>query len=121
MIAQADAVASTTGIIRAARKSKARAFIVATDNGIFHKLREALPDRTFIEAPTAGRGATCRSCGHCPWMAMNTLRKLVHVLESGVNEIRVDPTILARAKQPIQRLLDFAASRKQVIYGANDA
>jgi len=121
VIAQADAVASTTGIIQAARKSKAREFIVATDNGIFHKLQEALPDRTFIEAPTAGRGATCRSCGHCPWMAMNSLRKLVHVLETGANEIRVDREILARAKLPIQRLLDFAAARKQVIYGANDA
>jgi quinolinate synthase len=121
VIAQADAVASTTGIIQAARKSKAREFIVATDRGIFHKLRQALPDRTFIEAPTAGRGATCRSCGHCPWMAMNSLRKLVHVLETGANEIRVDATILARAKLPIQRLLDFAAARKRVIYGANDA
>ncbi|MNC93038.1 quinolinate synthetase [compost metagenome] len=53
-------------------------------------------------------------------MAMNSLRKLVHVLESGVNEIRVDPKILARAKLPIERLLDFAAARKQVVYGAND-
>jgi quinolinate synthase len=121
VIAQADAVASTTGIIHAARKSKAREFIVATDNGIFHKLQETLPDRTFIEAPTAGRGATCRSCGHCPWMAMNSLRKLVHVLETGTNEIRVDAGVLARARLPIQRLLDFAAARKQAIYGAGDA
>jgi quinolinate synthase len=121
VIAQADAVASTTGIIQAALKSKAREFIVATDRGIFHKLQQTLPDRAFIEAPTAGRGATCRSCGHCPWMAMNSLRKLVHVLETGANEIRVDAGILTRAKLPIQRLLDFAATRKRIIYGASDA
>jgi quinolinate synthase len=121
VIAQADIVASTTGIIQAAQKSKAREFIVATDRGIFHKLREALPERTFIEAPTAGRGATCKSCGHCPWMAMNTLRKLVHVLETGTGEIRVDAAILERAQRPIRRLLDFAAARRQLIYGASDA
>jgi quinolinate synthase len=121
VIAQADAVASTTGIIQAARKSKAREFIVATDKGLFHKLKEALPDRVFIEAPTAGRGATCKSCGHCPWMAMNTLRKLVHTLETGTNEIRVDAAILERARLPIERLLSFAAERKKAIYGAGEA
>ena len=121
VIRQADVVASTTGIIKAARELDADTFIVATDRGIFHKMRESAPDKVFIEAPTAGRGATCKSCAHCPWMAMNSLRKLAHTLETGANEVRVDPSILERARLPIRRLLDFAERNKSVIYGANDA
>jgi quinolinate synthase len=47
--------------------------IVATDRGIFYKMQQAVPDKELFEAPTAGEGATCRSCAHCPWMAMNEL------------------------------------------------
>ena len=121
VIAQADVVSSTTGIIKAASELDADTFIVATDRGIFYKMQQAAPNKTFIEAPTAGRGATCKSCGHCPWMAMNSLTKLLAVLKSGANEIRVDAAIIERAGIPIKRLLDFAAQRKQVIYGHNDA
>ncbi|MDD2720120.1 MAG: quinolinate synthase NadA [Gallionella sp.] len=104
----ADAVGSTTQLINAARASEAREFIVATDNGILHKMRTLCPDKTFLEAPTAGRGATCTSCSHCPWMAMNGLVNLAEVLENGRNEIQVDPAVIPRAVQPIQRMLDFA-------------
>ena len=121
VIAQADVVSSTTGIIKAAGELDADTFIVATDRGIFYKMQQAAPDKTFIEAPTAGKGATCKSCGHCPWMAMNSLTKLLAVLRSGANEIHVDADIIERARMPIKRLLDFAAQRKQAIYGQNDA
>ena len=121
VIAQADVVGSTTGIIKAAGELETDTFIVATDRGIFYKMQQAAPDKTFIEAPTAGKGAACKSCGHCPWMAMNSLTKLLEVLKSGANEIHVDADIIGRARVPIKRLLDFAAQRKQVIYGQNDA
>ena len=121
VIAEADVVSSTTGIIKAATELDANTFIVATDRGIFHKLQQAAPHKTFIEAPTAGRGATCKSCGHCPWMAMNSLTKLHQTLHTGANEIRVDKAITSRARKPIQRLLDFTAQRGQPIYGNNDA
>lgn len=121
VIAQADVVSSTTGIIKAAKELDADTFIVATDRGIFYKMQQAAPDKTFIEAPTAGRSATCKSCGHCPWMAMNSLTKLLAVLKSGANEIHVDADVIERAGVPIKRLLDFAAQRKQVIYGNSDA
>ncbi len=121
VIAQADVVGSTTGIIKAAGELETDTFIVATDRGIFYKMQQAAPDKTFIEAPTAGRGATCKSCGHCPWMAMNSLKKLLAVLKSGANEIHVDADIIKRARIPIKRLLDFAEQRKQAIYGQNDA
>ncbi|HXG28387.1 MAG TPA: quinolinate synthase NadA [Nevskiales bacterium] len=121
VVALADVVGSTTGLIKAVKELSAHTFIVATDNGIFHKMREAAPDKLLIEAPTMGKGATCVSCAHCPWMAMNGLRKLARVLESGANEIHVDPVIAARAVRPIQRLLDFAKRRQQIVYGNNDA
>ena len=104
----ADVVGSTTQLIKAAQHSAAKEFIVATDNGILHKMRTLCPDKLFLEAPTAGQGANCTSCSHCPWMAMNGLFNLAQVLESGKNEIHVDPEIVPRAALPIQRMLDFA-------------
>ena len=105
----ADRVGSTSQIIRAAQELPHDTFIVATDRGIFHKLRKAAPGKRFIEAPTAGDGATCRSCAHCPWMAMNELEALAATLESGDNEIQVEPAVGARAMRPLQRMLDFRA------------
>ncbi len=121
VVAQADYVGSTTGLIKAVKEMDARRFIVATDAGIFHKMREAAPDKILMEAPTAGRSATCVSCAHCPWMAMNGLRKLATCLETGFGEVTLDPELGRRAYRPIKRLLEFAASRRQVVYGNNDA
>ena len=104
----ADVVGSTTQLIKATQALDAHEFIVATDNGILHKMRTLSPDKVFMEAPTAGYGATCISCSHCPWMAMNGLINLAEVLESGKNEIYVDPTTGRRAKVSIERMLDFA-------------
>lgn len=121
VIAQADVVSSTTGLINAVKTLDATRFIVATDRGIFYKMRLAAPDKELIEAPTSGKGATCRSCAHCPWMAMNGLVKLRDALKSTSNEIDLPLDICERAVVPIKRLLDFAAERKQKIYGNNDA
>ena len=107
VIDAADQVGSTSQIVRAAQELPHDTFIVATDRGIFHKLRKAAPGKRFIEAPTAGEGATCRSCAHCPWMAMNELEALAAALESGDNEILVDPALGERAMRPLQRMLDF--------------
>jgi quinolinate synthase len=112
VVAQADVVGSTTQLINAAVNLPATTFIVATDNGILHKMRQAAPGKHFIEAPTAGNSATCKSCAHCPWMAMNGLKNLAEVLESGANEVHVDPAIGAQARRAIDRMLDFAAARK---------
>ena len=112
VIALADAVGSTSGILRAAQQMQADEFIVATDNGMMHKLRTLNPGKTFYEAPTAGNSATCKSCAHCPWMAMNGLAGLAHVLETGTNEIHVDGSLIERARLPIDRMLAFTAAQK---------
>ena len=113
VVALADAVGSTSGILNAARQMDASEFIVATDNGMMHKLRTLNPGKTFIEAPTAGNSATCKSCAHCPWMAMNGLADVARVLETGANEIHVDPALGLRARRPIDRMLAFTAAHKQ--------
>jgi quinolinate synthase len=112
VVALADVVGSTSQLIAATTALDANEFIVATDNGILHKMRQAAPGKVFIEAPTAGNSATCKSCAHCPWMAMNSLQNLADVLESGRNTISVDETIRAKAVTCIDRMLDFAAARK---------
>jgi quinolinate synthase len=119
VIALADVVGSTTQLIRAAASLPNPRFIVATDNGIFHKMREVAPGKEFIEAPSGGRGASCVSCAHCPWMAKNGLRKLLHVLETGANEIHVDPAVGARAVRSINRMLQFAGQTGITVAGVS--
>ncbi len=109
----ADFVGSTTQIIRAARDMPQRRFIVATDQGIFHKLRGEAPEKEFFVAPTAGKGAECRSCASCPWMGMNSMRLMQDTLESGANEVRIDAELAERAMIPLQRMLDFAADSRR--------
>jgi quinolinate synthase len=113
----ADRVGSTTQIIRAAVEMDNRRFIVATDQGIFYKLQQQAPGKEFIIAPTAGNGATCRSCANCPWMAMNDLESLAAVFEREDNEIFVDPQVGARAMVPLRRMLDFAAAQHLGVKG----
>ena len=118
----ADAVGSTTGIIQAAERLGAKEYIVATDGGIIHQMRKRLPGVTFIEAPTAGKGATCQSCAHCPWMAMNGLHNLIETLEGAPgHEVFVDPELGRRAKVPIERMLDFAKVHLPAFRGSGDA
>lgn len=112
VIAQADVVGSTTQLIKAVSSMPNKKFIVATDKGIFYKMRQAAPDRILIEAPTVGEGATCQACAECPWMGMNSLQSLAKALENADNEIFIDPSIRERAVVPIQRMLDFAENLK---------
>ena len=112
VIALAHAVGSTSAILKAAQTMDADTFIVATDKGMLHKLRTLNPGKTFIEAPTAGNSATCKSCAHCPWMAMNGLADVARVLETGAGEVQVDSALGLRARLPIDRMLAFTAASK---------
>ena len=121
VIELADVVGSTTRLIQAARELPNPEFIVATDRGIFYKMKQAAPGRKLIEAPTAGDGATCTSCAHCPWMAMNSLQDLLRVLGTGENEICVEEEVRARALRSIQRMLEFAGRRRVEVLGQSSA
>ncbi len=84
--------------------------IVATDKGIFFKMQQMVPEKELLEAPTAGAGATCRSCAHCPWMAMNGLVAIEKSLREGgsEHEIFVDEETRLKSLIPLNRMLDFA-------------
>jgi len=112
VIELADRVGSTSQLIRATQELPHKQFIVATDQGIFYKMQQISPDKELIIAPTAGEGATCRSCANCPWMAMNALQTLAETLEHPErNEIRVDAELGKRAMVPLQRMLDFTSKK----------
>ncbi|MBV5316786.1 MAG: quinolinate synthase NadA [Desulfobulbaceae bacterium] len=113
VVDQADVVGSTTALIEAVCRLPNPEFIVATDAGIFNKMKQLAPGKILFGAPTAGEGATCQSCARCPWMEMNTLEKLAMVLETGAGEIEVAPELAAKARIPIQRMLDFAKTLKK--------
>jgi len=108
----ADVAGSTSQLIKAAQELDSQKFIVATDQGIFYKMQQLCPDKEFFIAPTAGSGATCRSCANCPWMAMNALDNLVDVLKTGDNEIFVSDELRVEAMKPLQRMLDFNVTSK---------
>ncbi len=107
----ADVVGSTSQLIKAAQTMRNDAFIVATDQGIFYKMQSLCPDKTFYIAPTAGSGATCRSCASCPWMGMSSLERMSRIYETPDNEIQVDPELGRKAMIPLQRMLDFSSRR----------
>lgn len=121
VVKQADVVGSTSRLLEAVTTMDADKFIIATDSGIFYKMQQASPNKELIAAPTAGKGATCSSCAHCPWMAMNGLRNLVHSLETGANEVFVDTATAERARVSLGRMLDFATEQKREVLGLGDA
>lgn len=115
VVEQADVVGSTSQLLKAVVEGSAAEYIVATDNGILHRMRQMAPGKTLIEAPTAGSGATCKSCAHCPWMAMNALQGVLACLERGSGEITVPEPVRSQALGCIDRMLDFVARNPSAI------
>ncbi|MEP6874637.1 MAG: quinolinate synthase NadA [Burkholderiales bacterium] len=111
VVAQADVVGSTTQLLKAVVDGTAPMYIVATDNGILHRMRQLAPGKTLVEAPTAGQSATCKSCAHCPWMAMNELQGVLDALRHGRGEIDVPEPVRGQALGCIERMLDFVAAQ----------
>lgn len=110
VVMMADVVGSTSQLIAAAKSLPNDILIVATDKAIFYKMQQAAPHKTLIEAPTAGNGATCRSCAHCPWMAMNLLENIRDVLMTGDQEVLIDDSVRRKAVVSLQRMLNFNKS-----------
>lgn len=118
--AQADIVGSTTQLIKATQQLPDKRFIVATDRGVLYKMKSASPNKEFLTAPTSGNSATCKSCAVCPWMAMNSLKKIANVLALETNEITVEETIAAQAQLSINRMLDFANNKQINVKASGD-
>jgi quinolinate synthase len=106
IIQLADVVGSTTKLINASKSSKSKNIIVATEKGIFYQMKKLSPEKKFYEAPTEGEGATCKSCGRCPWMNLNTIDKIKNIF-TAQNEITLDSETIIAAKKSINRMIDF--------------
>ncbi len=118
VVDMADVVGSTSQLIKASQEMPNQHFIVATDKGIFYKMEQANPEKTFVAAPTGGNGATCRSCASCPWMAMNGLKSIADALDSPKGkEIFVEERLAEKALRPLHRMLNFAAENKLKVKG----
>ena len=108
VIKLADHVGSTSQLINAAKTTSEKQLIIATDKGIFHKMQQAAPEKELIIAPTAGEGATCHSCAHCPWMKMNQLENMAKVFQQNDNEVFVEQALIEKALIPLQRMVSFS-------------
>ena len=98
---RASFIGSTTGLLKHVLTSPSMKFIVATESGILHQMEKAAPQKTFIPAPP---DANC-ACNECPYMKLNTLEKLYLCMRNGAPEITLDPSVMERARVPIQRML----------------
>lgn len=107
IIQLADVVGSTTKLIEASKISNKKHIIVATEKGIFYQMKKHSPNKIFLEAPTSGEGANCKSCGRCPWMKLNTADKILNIFNSKENEIILSDDIIEKANKPIQRMVHF--------------
>jgi len=112
VISVADVAGSTSQLIEAAKVLPNQQLIVATDQGIFFKMQQAVPHKDLIVAPTGGSGATCRSCASCPWMGMNSLDNLLLCIKQGLNEVTVDSQISFLAKRSLDRMMNFKREQK---------
>ena len=101
----ADFIASTTGIIRRAVDSKAQTLIIATEEGVFHQIQKAAPDKTLLQAP--GIDESC-ACNRCPFMRLNTLEKLYLCLRDLRPEVTVPEAVRLAALRPIERMLELS-------------
>lgn len=112
VIAMADVVGSTSAMVKAVGELPHPSFIVATDQGILHKMRMMAPNKQFYPALTGGISATCRSCGHCPWMARNQLGQTLRALQNPEHyTVNVAQEWMTGAQRSLGRMLDFAAEK----------
>jgi quinolinate synthase len=101
LLAMADYIGSTTGLLKYAVASPAKEFIVVTESGILHQMQKQAPEKTFIPAPPV---ANC-ACNECPFMKKNTLEKVMLSLRDLSPRIEMPAALLERARLPIERML----------------
>lgn len=110
VLLMADKVGSTAALLKYAVQSPDDTFIVATEAGIIHEMRRQAPQKTFLPVPPeTSEGSVGCGCNECAYMRLNTLTKLYNTLRYGQPEVFVNPEIIARARRPIERMLEISA------------
>lgn len=105
ILALADYIGSTTGLLKFTEKDNAQEYIVVTETGILHQMQKNSPGKTFIPAPPNNSCA----CNDCPHMKLNTLEKLYLCMEYELPELTMDEQLRIAAKKPIDRMLEISA------------
>ena len=100
----ADFIGSTSKLLNRTQTSAAQTFIVLTEPGILHQMKQRVPDKTLLDVP----GVDGCSCNACPYMRLNTLQKLHDCLENLEPAIELEEELRLRALQPIQRMLEMS-------------
>ena len=101
----ADYIGSTAALLSYSTKSHVQKFIVATESGILHKMKEKNPNKMFIPAPP--NDSTC-ACNECSFMKLNTLEKLYNCLKYETPEILIDDEVIQKAVKPVNRMLEIS-------------
>ncbi len=105
VLASADFIGSTSGLLKYSKDSTAQEFIVATETGIIHQMQKNSPYKTFIPAPPNNSCA----CNDCPYMKLNTLEKLYVCMKYEMPEILMEENLRVKAKKPIDKMLEISA------------
>ena len=95
----ADYVGSTSGIIKYATESEGKEFIICTEEGVAHELKQKNPDKAFYFTDTLPV---------CPDMKLVTLEKVLHVLKTGENEVHMEAEPGEETRRPLERMLELA-------------
>ncbi|MEN8182430.1 MAG: quinolinate synthase NadA [Myxococcota bacterium] len=106
VLAQADFIGSTAKIIARSVESPARTLVIATEDGVFHQIRQKVPEKTLLQAP--GLDESC-ACNRCPYMRLNTLEKLAACLRDLEPQVTVPEEIRQRALRPLERMLELSS------------
>lgn len=104
----AQFIGSTSEMIDYVKRSPKKLFIIATEAGILHKMKEAVPGKTLIPAP-ANEENTC-ACSECAYMKVNTLEKLYDCLLNETPSIELSEELIQAARIPIERMIKITES-----------
>ena len=107
LLRHAAHIGSTSSLIHYSEQHPASSFIVLTEPGILHEMKKRSPGSTFYDVPGISGGA-CISCNACPYMKLNTLEKIYHCMVARAPSIELDPALMARARQPLDRMLEMS-------------
>ncbi|MEM0304993.1 MAG: quinolinate synthase NadA [Saccharolobus sp.] len=102
----ADFVGSTNQMIKLAKESKYKEFIVATEIGMINALQLQVPDKKFYPLITT---ESC-ACARCPYMAMITLDKIKNSLENEIYEVKVPKDVAEIAKEAFNNTIKILES-----------
>lgn len=117
LLSHAHHIGSTSSLLGYTAKHPGREFIVLTEPGIIHQMKQQSAGSTFYPVPGMEAGGACFSCNNCPYMKLNTLEKLYLCMRDGGPEIHLDAPLMEAARKPLQRMLEMSTHIGQSTQG----